>query len=382
MDRVELAYLDHLATCREPLFAIARTTLGYVLLDKAGAAAVLARITGLEPWGAADGLSRLARSKPLMVRRAESDLRRLALDRCLPNRLPRMLARRLPKGAAYFNVGHSNLTERMLWSARHSAGARIAVMIHDIIPLEFPQYQRPGTPDRFRTMLRRVRSGADLILYNTTDTQTRAEAQMRPWGPVPPGIVAHLGVPVPEPGDLPDGFDPTRPWFVALGTIEPRKGHDLLLDIWDDMQADHGPETPQLLICGARGWNNGAVFDRLDRLPADSAVRELPGLADTQVAALLAGSRGLLFPSRAEGFGLPAVEAAALNIPVICTDLPAIREVLGDIPVYVAETDRYQWRNAIESLGKGRRGKKPAAAEAEFTPPTWAGHFKTVLRFT
>lgn len=382
VDRVELAYLDHLLTCREPLFGVARTTLGYVLLDAAGAAAIAARIHDRVDWGAGDGLSRLVRNKPQIVRNAESDLRRLALDRCLPGRLPQMLARHLPVGVAYLNVGHSNLTERMLQSLRHAACGRIAVMIHDTIPLDFPQYQRPGTPERFAAMLRRVRAHSDLMLYNTADTKARAEARMRAWGPVPPGIVAHLGVPVPVPGNLPDSVDPTRPWFVALGTIEPRKGHDLLLDIWQDMQADSGTDVPQLLICGARGWNNQAVFDRLDQLPADGPVRELPGLDDARIAAVLAGSRGLLFASRAEGFGLPAVEAAALNIPVICQDLPALREVLGDIPIYARETDRYQWRNMIESLGKGDRHEKPAAEQVNFSPPTWADHFKAVLRFT
>ncbi|MFC6688982.1 hypothetical protein [Jhaorihella thermophila] len=73
-----------------------------------------------------------------------------------------------------------------------------------------------------------------------------------------------------------------------------------MLDVWGDMT-----DPPQLLICGARGWNNDAVFDRLDRLDRNGPIRELPGLSDRQVAAILQGARALLFPSRAEGFGLP-----------------------------------------------------------------------------
>lgn len=382
IDRVELAYLTHLAAAPDPFFAIARTTLGYVLLGRDGAAALAARIAGTRPWGRVDTLSRLNRTGPDGVRRAESDLRRLALDRCLPQRLAKMLARRLPAGTAYLNVGHSNLTERMLRSVRRAIRGRVSVLIHDVIPLDFPDYQRPGTPDRFRAMLRRVRQGSDLVIYNTRHSRERAEAHMRGWGPVPPAVVAYLGVPVPVPGALPPGFDPARPWFVALGTIEPRKGHDLLLDLWQEMQDENGAAVPQLAICGARGWNNDAVFDRLDALPPGSPVREFPGLDDGAVAALLLGSRGLLFPSRAEGFGLPAVEAAALGVPVVCTDLPAIREVLGDKPIYVVETDRYQLRNTVESLCKGPTRVRPAAADAGFVPPTWADHFNVVLRYT
>jgi glycosyltransferase involved in cell wall biosynthesis len=293
-----------------------------------------------------------------------------------------MLARHLPAGTAYLNVGHSNLTDRVLAAVRDGAGGRIAVLLHDTIPMDFPHYQRPGSAAKFAAMLARVRAGADLVICNSAHTARRARAHMGNWGPVPETIVARLGVDVPVPGTLPDGFDPARPWFMALGTIEPRKGHDLLLDLWDELQADTRPDTPRLLICGARGWNNAAVFRRLDKLPPDGLVQEMPGLNDGQVAALLQGSCGLLFPSRAEGYGLPPIEAAALGVPVVCTDLPSLREVLGDIPVYAAETDRYLWRNMIGNLAGGRGRDQPGQAHRQFIPPDWAQHFKTVLSFT
>ena len=382
VDRVERAYLRHLPTRPEPLFALARTVLGYVLLDAGGIEAIAARIDGRLPWGPADRLGLMARRQPLTVRQAESDLRRFALDRCLPGRLARMLARHLPAGTAYLNVGHSNLTDRVLAAVRDGAGGRVAVLLHDTIPMDFPHYQRPGSAEKFAAMLARVRARADLVICNSAHTAQRARAHMGGWGAVPETIVAHLGVDVPVPGTLPDGFDPTRPWFMALGTIEPRKGHDLLLDLWDGLQADPQPDTPRLLICGARGWNNAAVFRRLDKLPPDGLVQEMPGLDDGQVAALLQGSCGLLFPSRAEGYGLPPIEAAALGVPVVCTDLPSLREVLGDIPVYAAETDRYLWRNMIADLAGGRGRDQPGQAHRRFIPPGWAQHFKTVLSFT
>ena len=378
IDRVERAYLDHLGHDPAPLFALARSAYGYVLLDGMGIAEIAARLDGHRGWGAADLLSRLARRLPPDVQRAESALRRHARARCRPGGLARMLARHLPPAFAYLNVGHSDLTARALRGVRRGGAGRISVLIHDVIPLDHPEYQRPGTVEAFRAKLRRVRAHADLVIYNSAHTRARAEARMRAWGDVPAGVVAHLGVELPKPGRLPPGLDTVRPYFVALGTIEPRKGHDLLLDLWDEM----GDDAPGLVICGARGWNNAAVFDRLDRLPPDSPVREMAGLEDGQIAALLARSCGLLFPSRAEGYGLPPIEAAALGVPVVSADLPSVREILGNIPVYLNESERYQWRDAVETLARGDRAAREAASDAGFVPPSWEEHFNTVLRLT
>jgi len=382
VDRVELAYLRHLPTRPEPVFAIARTTLGYVLLRNEGLAAITARIIGDAPWGPTDRLANLARRKAVPVRQAESDLRRFDYDRCRPRRLGDMLARHLPQGVAYLNTGHSNLSERMLWTLRHRAGARITVLIHDTIPLDFPQFQRPGTPERFRALLKRVRAGADLIICNSHHTKDCVAQHMSKWGDVPPLTVAHLGIDIPQVGPLPDGLKVQTPYFVTLGTIEPRKGHELLLDIWQELFGELGSNTPQLLIIGRRGWNNKPVFDQLDAMPSDMPVKELSDLNDGAVASLLSGANALLFPSHAEGFGLPPVEAASLGVPVVCSDLPVIREVLGDIPVYASVTARYQWKENIESLLKGRVKCGSPNENSAFVPTVWDDHFDIVLRFT
>lgn len=374
IDRVELAYLQNLLARPEPFFAIVRTTLGYVLLARKGAEAIAARLTGDQPWGKPDKWTILARGKPVAVRQAESDLRRAALDRVRPRRLGEMLKRHMPVGSAYVNVGHSNLSDRMMSAVRHGLHGRIAVMIHDAIPLDHPEWQRADSVDRFRGLLRRVREMADVMLYPSAVTQADVERHMQAWGDPPPGRVVHLGVNVPQPDEtaLPRDLDLSRPFFVALGTIEPRKGHGLLLDIWDDM----GLSAPaDLLIIGARGWADQALFERLNRLSPGGPVRELSGLEDAAIAPLLVRSRGLLCPSRAEGFGLPPLEAAALGVPVIVNDLPIYRETLGKVPVYVSESHRYQWINTIRTLETG-------AGTQEFTPPSWAEHFKTILRLT
>ncbi|WP_315900456.1 glycosyltransferase family 1 protein [Maritimibacter alkaliphilus] len=373
MDRVERAYLSHLLTLDTPVYGLAKVAGGYVLLDRAGLSAFLDRVDGHAPWGRRDPVARLSRRLDLWQGRAQSDLRRLAIARA-PRIALGWLMRRLPNGLVYLNTGHSALSARVISAVRRKQG-RVSVLLHDTIPLDYPQFQRPGTVARFHRMLKLAGNGADLLIYNSAATQAAVERHLTPMGRIPPGVVAHLGLDlaIPRAGDLPEGLPPAQPYFVALGTVEPRKNHALLLEIWQKMPR----EGARLLICGARGWRNEETFATLDRMKAEgAAVEEWPGLSDGAVGALLEGARGLVFPSLAEGFGLPLIEAAALGCPIFCCDLPVTREVLGDIPVYLPMDDVYSWVKELENVAE-----TPRAAPV-FTPPTWQDHFKIVLKMT
>lgn len=368
VDRVEFAYLTHLVQ-DGPLWGLVRTSLGYVLLDRRGCQRLHDRLVS-QDWGGVDRLSGLVRGLDPVRARAESDLRRICMARCLPFRLSSMLARHLPHDLTYLNTGHTNLTERVL-SALKRIDARVSVFVHDTIPLDYPQYQRPDTADRFRSFLTRA-ARADLLICNSH--QTEADLARHLGARLPRTVAAPLGLDLTTPTQPPQGPWKT-PYFVTLGTIEPRKNHALLLDLWDDIPDAH------LLICGSRGWENHATFARLDARPP--RIHELPGLDDGQVAALLKGSAGMLFPSLAEGYGLPPVEAAALGVPVLVNDLPIYREVLGDIPVYAPASDGYLWRQQINRMAEHHRAGRTRAEQApRFTPPTWEAHFKTVLTLT
>ena len=105
-------------------------------------------------------------------------------------------------------------------------------------------------------------------------------------------------------------------------------------------------------------------------------------LSDGAVSALLQRSDGLLFPSHAEGFGLPPAEAALLGIPVVCADLPVYREFLQDYPVYLNATDMYLWETTIRNLtnGKDDRSRTDHPAASPDGLPTWDSHFNIVLK--
>lgn len=376
VDRVELAYLRELLTRETPLWGLARTPLGYVLLDRAGLRRFEKAVSG-GGFGRPDMLSWLDRGGTPAVRAAQADLRRWAVARCLPPGLCRMLDRNVPKGLVYLNLGHSNLTERVLRAVRSVPEARITVFVHDIIPITHPQFQRPGTVAPFEAKLQRVRRFADLIIYNSADTRAQAEAWMGRAGEVPKGIVSHLGtvIPAPDSSAIPAGVIPPSPYFVCVGTIEPRKNHAMLLDVWEAM----GPSAPPLIIAGSRGWNNDEVFCRLDALDADSPVREVSGLNDAALAALVSNAQALLFPSVTEGFGLPAVEALSLGTPVLCSNIATFREILGDHAVY---TDPWDWQTWQDKVVDWSNRSRDTLRVEQFEAPTWKAHFKVALRYT
>lgn len=371
IDRVELAWARHLLGLGDPLWALVRTRLGLLLLDSKGIAGLLDHIDGA-PLPAADWHARMVWHHQPQRAQAETLARSLAIARA-PAFALRHLLRRLPEAGWYFNLGHMNLTPG-LFAALRANGWRSAVLMHDTIPLDYPHFARAGSVPVFARKLAAISGGADLVICTTEDARTRATPHLIQAGRLPPILVTNLGVEVAPPGALPPGFAADTPYYLCLGTIEPRKNHALLLDVWEGLA-----DPPRLVIVGSRGWAGPELLARLDRAPC--GVEEWSGLTDAQVSALLAGAQALLFPSLAEGFGLPLLEAAALGTPLIVSDLPVFRELAGDSAVYLDPGDVYAWRKTI--LDKSQTGKPGQNAAISgivpVTPPTWTQHFNAVL---
>ena len=382
IDRVEAAYLDRLRHEDVPLFLLCRTAYGFLLLRGSEAEFVFAALAAPETLPPPSLIDRL-RGRTSLRLRLEAGLRQRALARAPGGGLAWMLTRRLPRPVSYINVGQSSLKQKNLQRLRRVPGLRISVMLHDTIPLDFPDYAGIGEPERFRAAFDAVLRNADLILCNSAATM--ADIQRHAGPQHPPCLVAHLGVdlPRPDPHAIPPDLDLMPDYFVALGTIEPRKNHAVLLDAWEEIIARMGPEAaPRLLIIGRRGWRNEDVFHRLDSAPyMGKVVHELSDLGDAAVFALLAGAHALLMPSFAEGFGLPPLEAMALGTRVIAAPLPVYGEFLGNSVIYADPTDSYDWVNKILELTGNRRGQERADPSGKDHPelPSWEAHFNLVL---
>lgn len=366
VDRVERAYLTALIADPAPACGLIRTAVGWLLLDKTGLAAFDAAIDA-RAFGTPRLFDRLARRRDPARAAVEGFLRRTAIHRSSHAGLKRLLARQ--QGGWYINVGQTSLRQDVLSAL--PAQTRVAVMVHDTIPLDHPQWQRPEAAEKLARIIVLTARHADLVIATADATAHDIARHLAAAGRVPQIVTAPLGVTLttPDPAALPADIELSQPYFLCLNTLEPRKNHALLLDVWEAM----GPDAPPLYLVGGKGW---MVDDLMARLATTTApVRHLQGLSDGAVAALLAGARAALNPSLAEGFGLPALEAAGHGRPLLCSPLPVWKELLGDWPVYLAADDRYLWQKAVSDPTFGLPQECPRTAPL----PTWAAHFRSVF---
>lgn len=288
-------------------------------------------------------------------------------------------ARRSTRGWRYLNIGHTGLDDPGLarWLAEQSW--KPVFLVHDLIPISHPQFCRAGEARRHRLRMQTVLASAAGVIVNSAATGAALTAFAESEGKaVPPIQVAWLAMdaaimcaPLPP---------PDRPTFVMIGTIEARKNHRLLLDLWARMVEADGDRAPDLVLIGQRGWEADDVFALLDESPQlRGHVHELGRCDDATMLAWLKQARALLMPSFIEGFGIPVIEALQQGVPVIASDLPVFREIAGKIPRYLDPHDAAGWEAAIRDYcGDGADRDRQIAAMPSFVAPTWADHFAKV----
>jgi glycosyltransferase involved in cell wall biosynthesis len=176
-----------------------------------------------------------------------------------------------------------------------------------------------------------------------------------------------------------------HPYFVFLGTIEPRKNHLLLLNVWRRLveeTKDGNAPIPKLVLIGRRGWENENIVDMLDRCPAlKDHVIEASRLPDPDAQDLMRQACALVLPSFVEGFGLPIAEALEMGVPVLCSDIPAHREVGGAVPEFIDPLDGPGWLRAIRDYAAPGSWRRRAQVKrmAEWSRPSWDDHIKAVI---
>lgn len=283
------------------------------------------------------------------------------------------------RGRLWLNPGHTGLDRPGLAEWVRRRRLRPVHLVHDLIPITHPQYCREGEAERHRCRMRTVLETASAVIANSAHTLSTLGDFARDEGcSMPPAAVAWPGTPILPTAARRNSADPI---FVILGTIEGRKNHALLLSLWQRMLDEGNSATlPQLLVIGRRGWQADHVFAQLDHGGFGDRILELGPLDDARLAEVLADARALLFPSFAEGYGIPLVEALAAGVPVIASDLPVFREIGQGVPELLPPDDLSAWRDAIRDYAAPQSSRRAAqiARIKAFEVPNWKSHFARV----
>lgn len=130
-----------------------------------------------------------------------------------------------------------------------------------------------------------------------------------------------------------------RGYTLTVGTVEPRKNLELLLDAYAGLPLELRRLYP-LVIAGGYGWKSEAIHRRIAACAAEGWVKYLCYVTDEALPVLYSGARAFAYISHYEGFGLPVLEAMASGVPVITSRVASLPEVGGDAVAYVAPDDR------------------------------------------
>jgi glycosyltransferase involved in cell wall biosynthesis len=272
----------------------------------------------LEPWSAWHGPKQLA-STAGSLPGGISGLRRLPVGSKL---LSRLWERDLGPAPRDVDVVHA--TTLLVPPKRRAA---LVVTIHDVVPWTHPETLTPHGVAFHRRMGARAAREADLIVTPTLAVADQIRQILAPGGEViavPPGFSSHLTVPV-DARERRARHVGHESYLLFVGTAEPRKGLDTLLDAMSEPDlADQS-----LVVVGPRGWGGVDVREEAAARGLADRVTVTGRVDDADLASLYAGAALVVMPSRAEGFGLPVLEAMTLGVPVVTSDDPAMREVGG-----------------------------------------------------
>lgn len=294
-----------------------------------------------------------------------------------PRAVPVPLGQRVYLQASPHHLEDGKLVRSILQTER----ARFVNLVHDVIPLAYPEFARANGAALHARRIRTIDRFADGIVANSQATLDELQPHLTPRAGRPTRV-AHLGCEWGDPVPMIDGEGSARPYFLCIGTIEPRKNHLLLLNVWRRMAESMGEAAPRLILVGRRGWENENVIDLLERSVAlRGHVVEQPDVDDRQLTRLLGGARAVLLPSFAEGYGMPVAEALAAGVPVICSDISALREAGGDMPDYLDPLDGIGWLRTILDYASPESAMRAAQCERMrgWSPMSWARHMDIVL---
>jgi len=236
---------------------------------------------------------------------------------------------------------------------KHRPDLRAVFMLHDAIPLHYPNMVSNAGRVVYGWMVSTViRRAAGLLTTTGAATDSVTNTLHDAGLPRIPTCARHLPVAdVFLQRESPDEALRRHPYFVVCGAIEPRKNHLLLLNVWRRLVQRLGPSAPRLVVVGSPAHEGQQIAEQfLQASELRDHVVLVSGLGCSALRRLMTDAKAVLMPSLAEGFGLPVIEALAIGTLVLASDLQAHREVGEDLAIYLDPLDDVAWFDAIMSI--------------------------------
>jgi alpha-1,2-rhamnosyltransferase len=330
------------------------------------------------------------RPRPGIVGRCGRRLRKIFVPRRTREVCHRIQRRLLgePSNAIHAEAGDVLLLPDSSWTVpmwqvidrMRDAGAQVGVVQHDFIPLRHPELLPESSFRIFQAWVTATLSRADFVMAVSETVADESREELRRLGRHP---VAAKHVTAFRNGSdftATDESESVRaelraflegalePPYLTVGTVEPRKNQTLILDALDSVLAA-APRT-RLLVAGRLGWHGETVVDRLRSHPGwRRQVAYFADLTDEELRFAYRRARAFVFPSLAEGYGLPIVEAIANGTPVFASDIPVHREVGGDACVFFSPRDPADLARRL--IAHATTGEFPATGCLARPLPRW-----------
>ena len=255
-------------------------------------------------------------------------------------------------------------------------GIPVVVTIPDTTFFDFPEFHEPAKVVFFRRAIRRAARKATRLIALSDMTARQLSDRVDVHVPVD---VVHLGVDLERfanasPADpsllQAQGLTPELTTVVFVSTLEPRKGIVELLTAFDQLAA--GDPSLTLVLVGQRGWGQG-VEEHLQAVTHRDRVRLLGYVDDATLGAVVRNATVLAYPSVAEGFGLPAIEALAASTTLVTTKGSVMEELVDGTALLTKPSDSGDLAEKLaaalaeSAVDRQYRHKRGRAVAARFT---------------